>query len=95
MCVLGDRPITTHLVTLPLLLQMCDDGGAWSDAALRQLEQAGYSDVMRLEGGYAGWGQVRACVRACVFLGWLVSSRPFPAWHSQPVGQGACWPPHH
>lgn len=40
------------------LLVMCEDGGSWSDAALRQLEQATYSDVMRLEGGYAGWGQV-------------------------------------
>jgi hypothetical protein len=46
---------------LLLLLQMCEDGGSWSDAALQQLEQAGYSDVMRLEGGYAGWGQVCVC----------------------------------
>jgi rhodanese-related sulfurtransferase len=40
--------------------QMCADGGALSDAALQQLQDAAYSGAVRLEGGYAGWSEVRA-----------------------------------
>jgi rhodanese-related sulfurtransferase len=39
---------------------MCADGGALSDAALQQLEGAAYSGAVRLEGGYAGWSEVRS-----------------------------------
>jgi rhodanese-related sulfurtransferase len=41
-----------------VLLQMCADGGVLSDSALKQLEAAAYTDAVRLEGGYAGWGEV-------------------------------------
>lgn len=40
------------------LLVMCADGGVLSDAALRQLADAAYSNALLLEGGYAGWSEV-------------------------------------
>ena len=47
------------LLLLLLLFQMCADGGVLSDAALQQLEEAAYTGAARLEGGYAGWSEVR------------------------------------
>jgi rhodanese-related sulfurtransferase len=44
-------------------MQMCADGGALSDAALQQLADAAYTGAVRLEGGYAGWGEVS--LRGC------------------------------
>ena len=44
---------------LSALLQMCEDGGRWSEAAMQQLSDAGYTDALILEGGYGGWGEVR------------------------------------
>lgn len=46
---------------------MCADGGVLSDAALQQLDEAAYTGAVRLEGGYAAWGEVRMllhCVKA-------------------------------
>lgn len=38
---------------------MCADGGTLSDSALQQLAAAAYTGAVRLEGGYAGWSEVR------------------------------------
>jgi rhodanese-related sulfurtransferase len=43
---------------------MCADGGALSDAALQQLEDAAYTGAVRLEGGYAGWSEVGTLLAA-------------------------------
>jgi len=40
---------------------MCADGGVLSDAALQQLDEAAYTGAVRLDGGYAAWGEVRRC----------------------------------
>lgn len=68
-----------------LLLQMCADGGQLSEAALQQLADAAYTGVVKLQGGYAGWGEVRPYLRtaACTchrhrFV-WLA---PLLAFHS-------------
>jgi hypothetical protein len=52
--------ILVNYVCFPLFLhQMCGDGGRWSEAAIEQLIAAGYNGAVVLEGGYAGWGEVR------------------------------------
>lgn len=47
---------------------MCADGGVLSDSALQQLEAAAYTGAVRLEGGYAGWGEVSSSVSQSLSL---------------------------
>jgi hypothetical protein len=47
---------------------MCADGGVLSDSALQQLEAAAYTGAVRLEGGYASWGEVSSSVSQSLSL---------------------------
>lgn len=48
----------SHPPATPSLPQMCQDGGASSDEAVTLLQQAAYTDVLKMEKGYTGWAEV-------------------------------------